>query len=51
MRSLGIAGEPVVVEIYRDGQPMRLTLPRGPKGLGASAESIRPVTNNWQEER
>ncbi len=48
LRSSGRAGEPVVVEIFREGQPMRLTLPRGPMGIGANAVSVNPLTNVWQ---
>lgn len=45
LRSSGEAGEPVVVEITRDGQPMRITIPRGPMGFGGSEENINPRTN------
>jgi hypothetical protein len=45
LRSSGEAGEPVVVEINRDGQPMQITIPRGPMGFGGSEENINPNTN------
>lgn len=48
LRSSGEAGAPVVVEINRDGQPMQVTMPRGPMGFGGSVESIDPRTNIQQ---
>jgi len=45
LRSSGKAGEPAIVEINRNGQPMLLTIPRGPMGFGGSEENIDPRTN------
>lgn len=49
LRSSGVAGEPVVVEIYRNGRPMQLTIPRGPMGFGGSETSVDPRTNTPDE--
>ena len=46
LRSSGKLGAPVIVEITRDGQPMQITMPRGPMGFGGSQESIDPRTNS-----
>jgi len=48
LRSSGKLGAPVVVEITRDGQPMQITMPRGPMGIGGRVESIDPRTNSWR---
>lgn len=48
LRSSGEAGEPVVVEINRNGQPMQITMPRGPMGMGGHVENIDPRTNLWK---
>ena len=47
LRSSGTLGETVIVEIVRNGQPMQLTMPRGPMGLGGQEQSIDPRTNYW----
>ena len=49
LRSSGVAGEPVTVEINRNGQPMQLTIPRGPMGFGGSEKNIDPRTNTPDE--
>ena len=46
LRSSGKLGAPVIVEITRDGQPMQITMPRGPMGFGGSQVSIDPRTNS-----
>ena len=46
LRSSGKLGAPVIVEITRDGQPMQITMPRGPMGFGGYEESIDPRTNS-----
>lgn len=48
LRSSGKLGAPVIVEITRDGQPMQITMPRGPMGIGGHVESIDPRTNSWR---
>ncbi len=48
LRSSGKQGEPVVVEIVRNGQPMLITMPRGPMGFGGHDENIDPRTNTWR---
>jgi hypothetical protein len=30
------------VDIIRDGQPMRITMPRGPMGIGTDRTSVNP---------
>lgn len=49
LRSSGVAGEPVTVEINRNGRPMQLTIPRGPMGFGGSDKSVDPRTNTLDE--
>jgi hypothetical protein len=49
LRSSGVADEPVVVEIYRNGRPMQVTIPRGPMGFGGSEISVDPRTNTPDE--
>ena len=41
-RSTGTVGENVVVEILRDGRPMRISLPRGPMGITGGMTAIDP---------
>ena len=45
LRSSGELGTPIIVEITRDGQPMQITIPRGPMGMGAGAEQVDPRAN------
>ena len=48
LRSSGKSGAPIIVEITRDGQPMQITMPRGPMGMGGHVENIDPRTNTWR---
>ena len=41
-RSTGTLGENVIVEILRDGRPMRISLPRGPMGITGGMTAIDP---------
>jgi len=45
LRSSGKLGAPIIVEITRDGQPMQITIPRGPMGMGAGTEQVDPRAN------
>lgn len=42
LRSAGTLGEPVQVDIMRDGQPMRISIPRGPMGITGGATVVDP---------
>lgn len=42
LRSEGNSGAPVTVEIIRDGERLRLSMPRGPMGLNSSPRMIDP---------
>lgn len=42
LRSSGVPGEPVTVEILRDGRPLQLTIPRGPMGIGGAPTIVDP---------
>lgn len=42
LRSSGVRGEPVTVEILRDGRRMQLTMPRGPMGLSGAPTTVDP---------
>jgi hypothetical protein len=42
LRSAGERGAPVAVDIIRDGQSMRITMPRGPMGIGTDLTSVNP---------
>lgn len=44
LRSSGQRGEPVAVEILRDGQSLQLTIPRGPMGLAMQPTFVDPAT-------
>jgi hypothetical protein len=43
LRSSGERGASVAVDIIRDGQPMRITMPRGPMGIGTELTSVDPA--------
>jgi serine protease Do len=43
LRSSGERGAPVAVDVIRDGQPMRITMPRGPMGIGNESTSVDPA--------
>lgn len=43
LRSSGERGAPVAVDIIRDGQPMRITMPRGPMGISTELTSVDPA--------
>jgi C-terminal processing protease CtpA/Prc len=43
LRSSGDPGAPVVVEIIRDGQPMQITMPRGPMGITTQPSVADPA--------
>ena len=43
LRSAGVRGEAVAVEILRDGQSLQLTIPRGPMGVSTAATVINPA--------
>jgi hypothetical protein len=43
LRSSGERGASVAVDIIRDGQPMRITMPRGPMGIGTELRSVDPA--------
>lgn len=43
LRSSGQRGEPVTVEILRDGQVLQLTIPRGPMGLAMQPTVVDPA--------
>ncbi|MEO0367090.1 MAG: PDZ domain-containing protein [Pseudomonadota bacterium] len=45
VRSVGAAGEAVDVEVYRDGDPVLLNIPRGPMGISIIGANINPRTN------
>ncbi len=42
LRSAGVRGEPVNLEIIRDGQFMRITMPRGAMGINTQPEVMDP---------
>lgn len=42
LRSSGVRGEPVAVEILRDGRPLQLTIPRGPMGIAGAPTVVDP---------
>ena len=44
LRSSGVRGDLVTLEIIRDGEPMRVTMPRGPMGINAQPEILDPNT-------
>lgn len=43
LRSAGERGTAVAVDIIRDGQPMRITIPRGPMGISTEMTSVDPA--------
>ena len=43
LRSAGVRGEAVAVEILRDGQSLQLTIPRGPMGVSTAATVLDPA--------
>jgi C-terminal processing protease CtpA/Prc len=45
LRSAGDRGAPVVVDIIRDGQPMRITVPRGPMGIQTQQSQLDPAAD------
>ena len=42
LRSSGVRGEPVAVEILRDGRRLQLTMPRGPMGIAGAPTVADP---------
>ena len=42
LRSSGKKGAPVIVEVFRDGQLLQLTIPRGPMGLQPRSSLVDP---------
>lgn len=42
LRSSGKKGTPVIVEVFRDGQLLQLTIPRGPMGLQPRSSLVDP---------
>ena len=42
LRSAGVRGEPVPVEVVRNGEVLQLTIPRGPMGLSMTPTSVDP---------
>lgn len=45
LRSSGARGEPVIVEILRNGESLRLTIPRGPMGISVAPVLVDPATH------
>jgi PDZ domain len=45
LRSSGARGEPVTVEILRNGESLRLTIPRGPMGISVAPILVDPATH------
>jgi hypothetical protein len=43
LRSAGKSGSTVTVEIIRDGQPMQITMPRGPMGIQTGGQIVDPT--------
>jgi S1-C subfamily serine protease len=43
LRSSGARGAPVTVDIIRDGQPLRITMPRGPMGIQTELSLVDPA--------
>ena len=43
LRSTGEIGSPVIVEIVRNGQPIQVTIPRGPMGIQTLSELVDPA--------
>jgi S1-C subfamily serine protease len=43
LRSSGEGGEPVTVEILRNGQLLQLTMPRGPMGMSTGPTLVDPT--------
>jgi len=43
LRSAGKSGSTVTVEIIRDGQPMQITMPRGPMGIQTGGQLVDPT--------
>ena len=43
LRSSGVRGEPVHVEVVRNGELLQLTIPRGPMGLSMTPTSVDPT--------
>ncbi|MEE8157099.1 MAG: PDZ domain-containing protein, partial [Gammaproteobacteria bacterium] len=43
LRSAGVKGIPVTVEIIRDGQLMQITMPRGPMGVQTRQVVVDPT--------
>ncbi|MFQ6004224.1 MAG: PDZ domain-containing protein [Woeseia sp.] len=42
LRSAGVKGMPVTVEIVRDGELMQITMPRGPMGIQTRQDVVDP---------
>lgn len=43
LRSAGVRGEPIAVEVARDGEILQLTIPRGPMGLAMTPTRVDPA--------
>jgi hypothetical protein len=43
LRSSGARGEPVAVEVLRNGQSLQLTIPRGPMGISVASMRVDPT--------